>query len=290
MQRLAKTASRLSPLLKMPKVSAACLIIGDEVLNGKIIDTNSRFFAKYCWDTGISLREIVTVGDDEQQIVETLQGLAKKYQLIVTSGGIGPTHDDITYESIAKSFQMSTKLDLECKERMQKISNPESRLDPEALKNFYRMATFPYGPKVKNYYVADDLWVPICSVDNKVYILPGIPQLFTRMIKEFTPTLRQIYGLHQDTREYVRFFVKTPLSESQISQFLRKLQEDAAKVSEDIKIGSYPHFGMGFNTVSILGTKDHEQYLKKVSEKTITELKGESVAPELEEQYSNTPQ
>lgn len=259
-------------------------------MNGKIIDTNSRFFAKYCWDTGISLREIVTVGDDEQQIVETLQGLAKKYQLIVTSGGIGPTHDDITYESIAKSFQMSTKLDLECKERMQKISNPESRLDPEALKNFYRMATFPYGPKVKNYYVADDLWVPICSVDNKVYILPGIPQLFTRMIKEFTPTLRQIYGLHQDTREYVRFFVKTPLSESQISQFLRKLQEDAAKVSEDIKIGSYPHFGMGFNTVSILGTKDHEQYLKKVSEKTITELKGESVAPELEEQYSNTPQ
>ncbi|AQZ09448.1 YMR178W [Zygosaccharomyces parabailii] len=287
MNRLTRATSQLSPVFRMPKISAACMIIGDEVLNGKIIDTNSRFFAKYCWETGINLREIVTVGDDEKQIVETLQGLTKKYEFIVTSGGIGPTHDDITYESIAKSFGMPTRIDEECKKRMQRISNPESRLDPESLKNFYRMATFPYGGNVKNYYVADDLWVPICSVDNKVYILPGIPQLFTRMIKQFTPTLRKIYGLQEDTREYVRFFVKTHFSESQISQFLRKLQEEAAEVSEDIKIGSYPHFGMGFNTVSILGTKEHENYLKKLSDMTIEKLDGEPVAAELEEKYSN---
>lgn len=271
----------------MPKVDAACMIIGDEVLNGKIIDTNSRFFAKYCWNNGISLREIITVGDDERQIVETLENLTRKYQLIVTSGGIGPTHDDITYESVAKAFKLPVKLDSEIKKRMQKLSNPESRLDDQALEAFYRMATVPFGSQVINYYVDDELWVPICSVAHKVYILPGIPQLFTRMIEAFTPQFKEIYGLKEDTREYIRYFVKTPFSESQISYFLRKLQEEASQVSEDIKIGSYPHFGMGFNTISILGTKDKEAYLKKLSGETAKELKGEPITAELEEKYSN---
>lgn len=271
----------------MPKVNAACVIIGDEVLNGKIIDTNSRFFSRYCYEAGIKLGEIVTIGDDETQIVDTLRGLSKKYQFIVTSGGIGPTHDDITYSSIAKSFNLPTKLDLVCKERMQKLSNPESRLDAQALKDFYRMATFPHGPTVKNYYISDDLWVPICSIDQKVYILPGIPQLFTRMITEFTPTLKKIYDLKEQTHEYIRFFIKTPLTESQISTYLRKLQEEADKISDEIKIGSYPHFGMGFNTISILGTKEHEKYLQDITKRTIKEVNGEQITAELEEQYSN---
>lgn len=271
----------------MPKVNAACVIIGDEVLNGKIIDTNSRFFSRFCYDVGIKLGEIVTIGDDETQIVDTLRGLTKKYQFIVTSGGIGPTHDDITYSSIAKSFNLPTKLDLVCKERMQKLSNPESRLDAQALQDFYRMATFPHGPTVKNYYISDDLWVPICSIDQKVYILPGIPQLFTRMITEFTPTLKKIYDLKEQTHEYIRFFIKTALTESQISTYLRKLQEEADKISDEIKIGSYPHFGMGFNTISILGTRDHEKYLQDITKRTLKEVNGEQITAELEEQYSN---
>lgn len=289
MQRFVRTLSQVSRVCKMPRVSAACMIIGDEVLNGKIIDTNSKFFAKYCWDHGISLREIVTVGDDEAQIMEAVQNLTRKYQLVVTSGGIGPTHDDITYESIAKSFGLPVRLDTDLQKRMQKLSNPESRLNKRALDDFYRMATLPYGSKVKNYYINDELWVPICSVDDKVYILPGVPQLFKRMIQEFTPTFKDIYGLKEDTRNYIRFFVKTSYSESQISYFLRKLQEEAAQVSEDIKIGSYPHYGMGFNTISILGTKDNEEYLEKLSQKTMEELKGEPITSELEEKYSNPP-
>lgn len=282
-----KFVSPLSHLANMPKVNAACVIIGDEVLNGKIIDTNSRFFSRFCYDVGIKLGEIVTIGDDETQIVDTLRGLTKKYQFIVTSGGIGPTHDDITYSSIAKSFNLPTKLDLVCKERMQKLSNPESRLDAQALQDFYRMATFPHGPTVKNYYISDDLWVPICSIDQKVYILPGIPQLFTRMITEFTPTLKKIYDLKEQTHEYIRFFIKTALTESQISTYLRKLQEEADKISDEIKIGSYPHFGMGFNTISILGTRDHEKYLQDITKRTLKEVNGEQITAELEEQYSN---
>lgn len=278
--------STLQRLGRMSNVNAACVIIGDEVLNGKIIDTNSKFFAKYCYSQGIRLGEIVTIGDDETQIVDTLQRLCKKYQFIVTSGGIGPTHDDITYESVAKSFNLPTKIDEDCKKRMQRISKPESRLDAAALKDFYRMATLPHGPSVKNHYISSDLWVPICSVDNKVYILPGIPQLFSRMIKNFTPTLREIYRLKENA-EYTRFFIKTPLSESQISAYLRGLQEEADKVSKDIRIGSYPHFGMGFNTVSILGTKDQEAFLQEMNDRTIKDLNGESISAEDEEKLSN---
>lgn len=282
-----KFKSALSRLTKMTKVNAACVIIGDEVLNGKITDTNSKFFAKYCYQNGIRLGEIVTVGDDETQIVNTLRRVSKEYQFIVTSGGIGPTHDDITYESIAKSFDLPVKIDEECQKRMQRISNPEARLDSQGLRDCYRMVTMPHGSQVKNYYVADDLWVPICSIDHKVYILPGIPQLFSRMITGFTPTMRKIYDLQESEHEYVRFFVKTPLSESQISHYLRDLQSEANKVSEEIKIGSYPHFGMGFNTVSILGTKDSEKFLEEIAKRTLDKLNGELITAEQEEQYSN---
>ncbi|QLQ79754.1 hypothetical protein HG537_0C04030 [Torulaspora globosa] len=271
----------------MSKINAACVIIGDEVLNGKIVDTNSKFFAKYCYNQGIKLNEIVTIGDDEYQIVETLQRLCKKHQFIVTSGGIGPTHDDITYESVARSFNLGTKVDEECKRQMQRLSKPETRLDTVALKDFYRMATLPYGPRVENYYISDDLWVPICSIDHKVYILPGIPQLFTRMLKEFTPTLRKIYGLTADKNQYVRFFIRTRLTESQISAYLRKLQAEASEISTEIKIGSYPHFGLGFNTVSILGTTNHQAFLESLNARTIKELDGEPISAEDEESISN---
>lgn len=271
----------------MSNVQAACVIIGDEVLNGKIIDTNSKFFAKYCYKQGIRLGEIVTIGDDETQIVDTLQRLCQKYHFIVTSGGIGPTHDDITYQSVAKSFNLPTKIDQGCKERMQKLSKPESRLDESALKDFYRMATLPHGPNVRTHYISDDLWVPICSVDDKVYILPGIPQLFSKMISEFTPKLRKIYHLKENTHEYIRFFIKTPLSESQISAYLRNLQAEADKISTEIKIGSYPHYGMGFNTVSILGTKEHQAFLQGINDRTMKALDGESISAEDEEKLSN---
>lgn len=271
----------------MSKVNAACVIIGDEVLNGKITDTNSKFFAKYCYGMGIRLGEIVTIADDETQIVNTMRRISKDYQFIVTSGGIGPTHDDITYESVAKSFNLPVKIDEECKTRMDRISHPEARLDAKGLKDCYRMVTMPSGSLVKNYYVADDLWVPICSIDHKVYILPGIPQLFTRMLTSFTPTIRKIYDLKENDHEYIRFFIKTPQSESQISSYLRDLQNEANTVSNEIKIGSYPHFGLGFNTVSILGTKDNEKFLKDISSRTVTALKGEQISAEQEEEYSN---
>ncbi|KAK5780687.1 flavin adenine dinucleotide pyrophosphatase PWA37_003338 [Arxiozyma heterogenica] len=273
--------------LRMSKISAACIIIGDEVLNGKIIDTNSRFFAKYCFNLGIKLKEIITIGDDEDQIVETVSKLSKKYHFIITTGGIGSTHDDITYAAISKSFGLPCVLNEELKKRMQEKQNPESRLDKQALKDYYKMATLPSGSNVKNYYVSDDLWVPICSINQQVFIFPGIPQLFEKMLTFFTPILKDLFHLTTDRNEYVRYFVKTKLTESQISHRLKLYQEQSEKISPEIKIGSYPHYGMGFNTISILGEKKHDNFLRSIVDRAIIELEGEKISSELEDSYSN---
>lgn len=271
----------------MSKINAACIIIGDEVLNGKIIDTNSRFFARYCFNLGIKLKEIVTIGDEEDQIVETVNKLSKKYQFIVTTGGIGSTHDDITYEALSKSFGLPCLLNEEVKRKMQEKQNPESRLDKQALKDYYKMATLPTGDNVKNYYVSDDLWVPICSINHQVFIFPGIPQLFEKMLTSFTPILKNLFQLTDKYNEYVRYFVKTKLTESQISHSLKLYQEESEKISPEIKIGSYPHYGMGFNTISILGEKKHDKFLRTIVDRAITNLEGEEIPSVLEDSYSN---
>lgn len=279
--------SKLVKSFKMSKINAACVIIGDEVLNGKIIDTNSRFFANYCFNLGIKLQEIRTIADDEVQIVDTIRQLRDKYQFIITTGGIGSTHDDITYECVAKSFDLPCKIDFELQRRMQMISNPEARLSGQALKDYYKMATLPSGSIVKKYFTSDELWVPVCSVNSQVFIFPGIPQLFEMMITKFTPTLRELFGIKGENIQYVRYFVKTKLSESQISHRLKMYQEESEKVSKEIKIGSYPHYGMGFNTVSILGLKEHNEFLMGIVKRAINDLQGEEVPAELENKYSN---
>lgn len=282
-------ATQTPKIARMPSVKGACVIIGDEVLNGKITDTNSRFFAKYCYRLGIQLREIVTIGDQKEQIVQTIKRLSAENDFIVTSGGIGPTHDDITYESVASSFGLPCELNFECQDRMRKISHPEKRHDPEALKDFYRMATLPAGPEVHSYYVLKEFWVPIVSIQKKVYILPGIPQLFEKLLLAFEPSVKEIYSISErEPHNYERFFVKTPKSESQISSYLRELQTRCLQVSDEIKIGSYPHYGMGFNTVSILGLKKHEVFLKELVKEAIEKLDGTAITAEMEEKYSDS--
>merc|ERR1712098_700199 len=90
--------------------TAGCIIIGDEVLGGKTVDTNSAYFAKFCFSLGIQLKRIEVIADDEEEIIEAARRMSKNYDLVVTSGGIGPTHDDITYQSIAKAFNLPLEL------------------------------------------------------------------------------------------------------------------------------------------------------------------------------------
>merc|ERR1712093_135831 len=104
--------------------TAACLIIGDEVLGGKTVDTNSAYMAKFCFQLGMALKRIEVIADDEDEIVEAVKRMSTNYDFVVTSGGIGPTHDDITYQSIAKAFSLPLILHDEAYAKMKKFSKP----------------------------------------------------------------------------------------------------------------------------------------------------------------------
>ncbi|AMD21399.1 HER120Wp [Eremothecium sinecaudum] len=291
--RLLKTLNYSTGFLstKLNMSSACIVVIGSEVLNGKITDTNSAYFAKFCFNLGIALKEIVTVRDHREDIIEAVNRVANKYDFVVTSGGIGPTHDDITYECVAKSFGLDTEINNEVKERMKRFSNPEGRFTERALKDYYRMATLPTGNGVKNHYVLDDMWVPVCSINGKVYILPGVPQLFERLLEAMVPILKENYKKKlEPSRSFKRYFVKTTRSEAEIASILRELQDRAIEVSPDIEIGSYPHFGMGFNTVSVCGNADYDDYLKMLASQVAKSTGGVEITEDEENAYTQKRQ
>ncbi|KAJ4270296.1 hypothetical protein NW762_001975 [Fusarium torreyae] len=241
--------------------TAACLIIGDEVLGGKTVDTNSAYFAKWCFNLGISLKRIEVIEDDEGEIVEAVQRMSDRYDFVVTSGGIGPTHDDITYQSIAKAFNLPLKLHQETFEKMKLLSKPHPNqpkfdwdVDSPARKAKLRMAELPTDEsrdlKKQALFPHDDLWVPVAVVNGNIHILPGIPRLFQRLLEGLKPhilprlTDPEGKGTH-------RILFSTPLPESGVADYLTTL---AAKVEpKGIKVGSYPRWGKKNNTVTLVG-------------------------------------
>ncbi|KAF2143869.1 uncharacterized protein K452DRAFT_357464 [Aplosporella prunicola CBS 121167] len=243
--------------------TAAALIIGDEVLGGKVetVDTNSAFFAKFCFRLGIQLKRIEVIADDEDEIVEATRRMSNNYDFVVTSGGIGPTHDDITYQSIAKAFDLPLVLHEEAYERMKRLSKPHPSKpkfnwdEPSpALEAKKRMVLLPIDKNrpldEQAVFVDEELWVPISVVNGNIHILPGIPRLFERMLDALKPQLLprlrdpEGKGIH-------RIMISTPMPESSVAGYLTEL---AAKVeARGIKVGSYPRWGKARNTVTLVG-------------------------------------
>ncbi|PIS48118.1 hypothetical protein CJI97_005709 [Candidozyma auris] len=247
--------------------SAGCLIIGDEVLNGKILDTNSFEFAKYCFkELSIPVKKTVVCGDDADDIIRSLKVLTdENCDFIVTSGGIGSTHDDITYEALASAFHVPCKLDEETVNRMQKLRGPFlSSLGESELKAFYRMATIPQPSettKVSKLFIDESLWVPIVGINERIFVLPGVPQLFKRLL----------FGLGESVK---------PRCASRATH--ATLCDDTH--GKRIKIGSYPHFGWGVVTVSIIGDRSvPKQDLRKVVDEIVNTVNGEEITAEEED-------
>ncbi|KAG2420165.1 hypothetical protein HFD88_004965 [Aspergillus terreus] len=242
--------------------TAACLIIGDEVLGGKTIDTNSAFFAKFCFSLGIQLKRVEVIADDESEIIEAVRRMSNNYDFVVTSGGIGPTHDDITYESIAKAFGLKLQLHQPAFERMKKLSKPhpmQPKFDWDTpspgLTAKLRMVELPYDPNLpaeqQAVFVADDMWVPIAVVNGNVHILPGVPRLFERLLESLKPALLPRLT-NPEGKGIYRYLFSTPLPESAVAPYLTDLATRANP--KGIKVGSYPRWGKKRNTVTLVGT------------------------------------
>jgi len=242
--------------------TAACLIIGDEVLGGKTVDTNSAYMAKFCFSLGVALKRIEVIADDEGEIVEAVRRMSKNYDFVVTSGGISPTHDDITYESIAKAFDLPLKLYEPALEKMKKLSKPHN-LQPNfswdvpspSLTAKLRMVELPIDEK-RNVtdqvlFVKEDLWVPISVVNGNIHILPGVPRLFETLLDGMKPLLLPRLT-HPEGKGTYRLLFATPMAESQVAGYLTELSNRVS--SKGIKVGSYPRWGKKRNTVTLVGT------------------------------------
>lgn len=201
-------------------VTAGLIIIGDEILSGRTQDENLNFLAVSLSENGVNLKEVRVIGDSETEIVEAINALRIKYDYIFTSGGVGPTHDDITAASIAKAFN-DTLIKNEEAETLLLNHYGEENLNEARLK----MAYIPSKAKlIKNEIMSASGF----RIEN-VFVLAGIPKIFQAM---FNGAKQEIVGGRKIKSEEV----KTSLAEGLIAKIFSDLQ----KKYPQVVMGSYP--------------------------------------------------
>ena len=214
------------------KVNAAILIIGNEILSGRTQDTNTTTLAKWLNSIGVVVNEVRVIPDIEKTIVETLNILRKSNNYVFTTGGIGPTHDDITAESVSKAFGVKYEIHKEAF---------------EILKSYYKQGEFNEGrqkmvwmPKDAQLILNPTSGAPGFSVEN-VFCLPGVPSILKSMLGGLK---NKIVG----GEPIISHTINLKTVESEIANSLTKVQDQ----NIDVEIGSYPFFHAGKLGVSIV--------------------------------------
>ncbi|QDB79261.1 competence/damage-inducible protein A [Georgenia wutianyii] len=206
----------------MPNPTAAMLVIGDEILSGRTRDANAYHLAGQLTAVGIDLREVRVVPDDHDVIVGALHALRDGYTHVFTSGGIGPTHDDIAADAVAAAFGVGIAVRDDARALLEEAAARRGTVpSPEQL----RMARIPDGATL----IANDVsGAPGFSLGN-VHVMAGVPSIFRAMLDALLPGLQA--GVPRESRE-VRFEV----GESRVAGPLRELAERTPALS----FGSYP--------------------------------------------------
>ena len=214
------------------KTNAAIIIIGNEILSGRTQDANVVHLSIWLNELGIKVEEVRVIPDVENSIVNTVNELRRKFKYIFTTGGIGPTHDDITSRSIAKAFNVSYGYNKEAYETLEKYYKPGEFND--GRKKMAKMpdkASLIYNPSSG---------APGFIVEN-VYCLPGVPSILKSMVN----------GLKNRILGGKKILSKT-ISVSTVESEIAKSLEDIQNKFKNIEIGSYPFFRMGKIGVSIV--------------------------------------
>lgn len=228
--------------------TAAIVVIGNEILSGRTQDANLPWLSTQLNERGIQLVEGRIIPDIREVIADTVNDLRAKYDFIFTTGGIGPTHDDITTESIAHAFGVKVILHPEAHKLLQDYYG--ERLNDARLK----MAHTPEGAELVENPVSV---APGYRMDN-VYVLAGIPRIMQSMFDSIAPTLTGKNKVHSST-------VTCHLAEGEIADALGALQK---KYSE-VDVGSYPHFRGGQLGLSIVLRGRDEDMLEHATDDVI---------------------
>jgi molybdenum cofactor synthesis domain-containing protein len=224
-------------------VTAALLVIGDEILSGRTKDKNIGTIADHCTMIGVRLREVRVVADVEDEIVAAVNELRHRHTYLFTTGGIGPTHDDITADSIAKAFGVPIDHHPEVKEIMLAHF---ARRGVEATPARMRMARIPHGATIVPNKVSI---APGFKLDN-VIVMAGIPTVMQVMLDAVTPELRTGRKMLSVTIELLK-------PEGEIASPL----EQSQKAFADVSMGSYPFVRDGrlYGTELVLRSTDPDR-------------------------------
>ena len=198
--------------------TAGILVIGNEILSGKVVDTNSPYLCRELRALGVDVQRIFTIPDAVDVIAENVKSMSQAHDFVLTSGGIGPTHDDLTVDGVAAAFGRPLELSASIEERIRRATGE----DPNSSQ--LKMARIPAGATLID---SGDLWFPLVVVEN-VYILPGIPELLR---KEFESVRDRFRGI-----PFVLKRVYVTLMESSIAEHLEALLQEFP----ELLLGSYP--------------------------------------------------
>ena len=240
---------------KNKKVNDAFLIIGNEILSGRTQDKNIAFIANWLNSKcGIAVKEVRVIPDIEKTIVNNILDLSKKFNYVFTTGGIGPTHDDITAQSISKAFKIKYEFHKEAFDILENYYGKSKFNDGRR-----KMAKMPKGSKL--------IYNPSSAapgfITKNVLSLPGVPSILISMIENCKRYL--IKGSKMHTKTLNLFTV-----ESNISKQMGKIQKKFIKF---VDIGSYPFFRLGKIGVSVVCRSTSLNRLKKVNQELIKMVK-----------------
>jgi molybdenum cofactor synthesis domain-containing protein len=222
-------------------VTAAILVIGDEILSGRTKDKNIGYIAEYLTAIGVDLREVRVVPDVEEDIVAALNALRHRYSYVFTTGGIGPTHDDITADSVAKAFGVPIDFDPRAVALLQQRFQ-----GPDLNAARMRMTRIPEGAELVTNKVslAPGFWI------GNVIVMAGVPTIMQAMLDEVGPKLKT-------GKQMLSESVRADAREGDIGTELGEL----AKAHPDASFGSYPFFDdkTGPNTSIVVRSRDPEK-------------------------------
>ena len=212
----------------MNSFTAGIIVIGDEILSGRTQDSNSNFIAKKLLEEGIRLEEIIVIQDDKKTIMQNVLNYSSKYSYVFTTGGIGPTHDDITSESVSSAFELDYEINQQAFKILKKYY-PSGEFNESRQ----RMAKMPKGSEL--------ILNPITAAPgfkiNNVFVLPGVPEIMQIMFLELIKKIKK-------GKPKIVTTINTNLYESKIATHLKNIQDKY----KDSSIGSYPYFNLAAQT------------------------------------------